>query len=69
MSAFGKGAGQSWRHLWGVPQTCRERDCRGDWNRLQINAIGSAWGRDRTGYTSAAGVEPWSATIVAELTR
>jgi hypothetical protein len=58
--------------LWCVPQ--RSLECRGhnDFGRLELDAIGSTFGRDRC-RRSLSGVgsriEPWSSTIVAELTR
>jgi hypothetical protein len=60
----------SWKELWCVAQSSRERVPETDWNRLQMNAIGSTCGRAkvRTPGVGAA-VEDWSTTIVAELTR
>jgi hypothetical protein len=53
-----------------VSQASRERTCGSDWNRLEMNAIGSTWGRDRISTSGVgAGLEHWSTTIVAELTR
>jgi hypothetical protein len=46
----------------------RDRARDTDWNRLELNAIGSVWGRDRFGSQMSGGAG-WSATIVAELTR
>ncbi|MDT5248392.1 MAG: hypothetical protein QOJ28_1026, partial [Mycobacterium sp.] len=56
--------------LWCVPQASRERARDTDWNRLELNAIGSMWGRDLDrSRVPGLDVDGWSATIVAELTR
>ena len=68
MGKVGEFAERSWQRLWCVPQASRERARDTDWNRLELNAIGSTWGRDQFG-PQMSGVEGWSATIVAELTR
>jgi hypothetical protein len=68
MGKFGEFAGSGWQRLWCVPQASRDRARDTDWNRLELNAIGSVWGRDRFG-SQMSGVDGWSATIVAELTR
>jgi hypothetical protein len=61
-------AERRWQRLWCVPQASRERVNDTDWNGLELNAIGSLWGRDRLG-SRLSGGDGWSATIVAELTR
>jgi hypothetical protein len=68
MGKVGEFAGKSWQRLWCVPQAARECARDTDWNRLELNAIGSVWGRDRFGLQMSDG-HSWSATIVAELTR
>jgi hypothetical protein len=68
MGKVGEFAEKSWQRLWCVPQAARERARDTDWNRLELNAIGSVWGRDRFG-SQMSRVDGWSATIVAELTR
>jgi hypothetical protein len=68
MGKVGELAGRSRQRLWCVPQATRERARDTDWNLLELNAIGSTWGRDRFG-SQMSGVDGWSATIVAELTR
>jgi hypothetical protein len=61
---------RSWKQLWCVAQSSRERIPESGWNRLEMNAIGSTWGRERVLMPGVgAGVEDWSTTIVAELTR
>ena len=39
-------AERGWQRLWCVPQASRERARDTNWNRLELNAIGSMWGRD-----------------------
>lgn len=63
-------AERGWQRLWCVPQASRERARDTDWNRLELNAIGSMWGRDLDrSRVPGLDVDGWSATIVAELTR
>lgn len=66
MSKATKPLRMGWRSLWCVPQRSRQLPRAADWNGLELNAIGSAWGRDRN---IVSGIDGWSATIVAELTR
>lgn len=61
-----------WRRLWCIPQMSRECSREHDFGHLELDAIGSAFGRDRTRRAlSGVGsrIEPWSSTIVDDLTR
>ena len=63
---------RGWKWLWCIPQASREQVAGEDWNHLELTAIGSAWGRDRTsmlGSGVGARADDWSSTIIAELTR
>ena len=62
--------GHSWKQLWCVAQRSHEHAIEPGWDQLEMNAIGSTWGRERIRMSGVgAGVGDWSATIVAELTR
>ena len=62
--------GRSWKQLWCIAQRSHELALEPCWDRMEMNAIGSTWGRDRVRMSGVdTGVGDWSATIVAELTR
>ncbi|BBY30675.1 hypothetical protein GCM10023114_37200 [Mycolicibacterium sediminis] len=40
-----RASGRDWRRLWRIPRMARDMRPAEDWDRLEINAIGSMWGR------------------------
>jgi hypothetical protein len=72
MGEGGGATGWGWRRLWCIPQRSREGCRENDFGHLELDAIGSAFGRDRTRRALSgvgSGIETWSSTIVADLTR